>query len=214
MSLRSLQERLQELYEIDPGHCIEDFLITDPDLARSLDTSRRPRETPEKLLVRQCGDDLHVSLYLDAGVLGSVPPTRHEKPSNLDMARYCIALEGVSHFLFLVWNAQQGRAVTAMEMELQGEVDKFITVTTGNGMRNIAEVHRWLFSAYQLRPELDLEERDRYRDANNYAAKYCRWLSQEFLHRQRHREMVNELRRFYRRARGDKLQRIIALQSA
>ena len=42
------------------------------------------------------------------------------------MECFCLALEGVSHFLYLIWNASFDRSVTLLEMELQAEIDKFV----------------------------------------------------------------------------------------
>src|SRR5437762_13493477 len=36
------------------------------------------------------------------------------------------ALEGVSHFLYLAWNAGHDRPVSLLELEMQAEVDKYV----------------------------------------------------------------------------------------
>ncbi|RRQ22585.1 hypothetical protein [Thiohalobacter thiocyanaticus] len=60
MQLRYLQSLLEQLYEIDIGLDVEDFLITDRRLAALLDRSPRPRDIPEKLLIEQSGEDVDV----------------------------------------------------------------------------------------------------------------------------------------------------------
>jgi hypothetical protein len=66
-------------------------------------------------------------------------------------------------------------------------------------------LHGWLFDATRLDPDLDDEERERYRRANRYAAKYCRTLDRaDDAARQR------ELRRFYRLSQRSKLAHIDA----
>ena len=42
-----------------------------------------------------------------------------------NLADYCTALEGVSHFHYLVWSLARGRNVSLLELELQAEVDKY-----------------------------------------------------------------------------------------
>lgn len=209
MSLRSLQDRLQTIYEVDPGHRVEDYVITDRVLAERLENSENARPTKEKLLIWQRGEDLRMSLYLDPAVLASIK-VHHPSPDAEQLAAYCVAIEGVSHFMYLAWHAQHGRSVTAMEMELQAEIDKFITVTQrwADCVERQYALRYWLFDNVSYDNELSGSERSRYEDANLYAGKYCRWLQHRYLRQNRHQELLNELRRFYRRSRTDKLRHI------
>ena len=50
-------------------------------------------------------------------------PMRALDESNL--ADYCTALEGVSHFHYVTWSAGCARNVSLLELELQAEVDKY-----------------------------------------------------------------------------------------
>ncbi len=36
------------------------------------------------------------------------------------------ALEGVSHFVYLAWNAGHDKPVSLLELEMQAEVDKYV----------------------------------------------------------------------------------------
>lgn len=209
MPLTALQNRLQSIYEVDPGHRVEDYVITDPVLADRLDSSVNARATQEKLLIWQRGEDLRMSLYMDPEILASIK-VHQSRPDARHLTAYCVAIEGVSHFMYLAWHARHGRNVTAMEMELQAEIDKFVTVLQRWGAcadRQHA-LRKWLFDDVAYDEKLTMSERDRYQDANSYAGKYCRWLQHEYLHQHRHQELLNELRRFYRRSRADKLRHI------
>jgi len=212
MSLSTLQNNLQGIYEVDPGHRVEDFVITDPHMAKQLDQSSNVRTPQEKLLIWQRGQDLRMSLYFDQSVLDALKKYQCTQPSSRHLSDYCVAIEGVSHFLFVTWNARYGRHVTPMEMELQAEVDKFITVTQrwAGCSETQHALRTWLFENVAFDEELTADERTRYQHANSYAAKYCRWLQYEYLHQRRHRELLTELRRFYRMSRTDKLRRIEA----
>ena len=44
-----------------------------------------------------------------------------------NVADYWTALEGVSHFTYYAWNAARDKPVSLFELELQAEVDKFVT---------------------------------------------------------------------------------------
>ena len=43
-----------------------------------------------------------------------------------NVADYWTALEGVSHFLYLAWNAGHDKPVSLLELEMQAEVDKYV----------------------------------------------------------------------------------------
>lgn len=202
--LNALQKRLEQLYDIRIQHNVEDFVFSDPELARKLDTSVNARETREKLLMCQQGDDLELSLYLAPEIKDLITADRFA----LDARRgvdLCCAIEGVSHFLCVAWNAQHRRNVTLLELEIQAEIDKYITFDEFIRPRGYATLRRWLFERVTYDEGLLEHERQRYRDANRYAGKYCGQLATRFLRPDRRPQMLVELRRFYRESQAGKL---------
>src|SRR5690554_3826609 len=103
MRLNALQKLLERIYRVEVRLDVEDFLITDPELARQLDTSINPRESKEKLLVSQQGDQLDLALFLDASVMARLseddPLVSLHSENFVD---FLLAVEGVSHFLYLI----------------------------------------------------------------------------------------------------------------
>ncbi|MBP1152105.1 MULTISPECIES: hypothetical protein [Methylocaldum] len=213
MRLNVLQKLLERIYRIEVDLDVEDFLITDPDLARRLDTSINPRESKEKLLVSQQDDHLDLALFLDASVLARLtdddPLVSLHSENFID---FLLAVEGVSHFLYLIWNAGVERGVTLMELEMQAEVDKFVTATSlwkRQGKSLVpSELRYCLFEAPAYDAALDQVQRQRYEDANHYAGKYCLRLETRYLKKARAGEMMEELRRFYRLTQGEKIRLI------
>ena len=211
--LNRLQHRLETIYEVDLTDQVADFLITDPDVACALDTSVNARQSREKLLVQEDGDDLRVGLYLDRDVVDRLQrddPSRDLHNANLDT--FCLAMEGVSHFLYIAYNAQHERAVSLMELELQAEIDKYVSIASlldeqGQGYKD-RRLRTWLFEDVSYDQELNAHQLYRYQQANSYAARYCEWLSCQYPDRRRHSDMLNELRRFYRKTQGQKMHRI------
>ena len=210
MPLDALQAQLEAIYQVDLAHRVDDFLITDAELANRLDTSPNPRAAREKLLVQQQGDDLNLSLYIDPDVIealggGDAVTELHDD----NLAAFCTALEGVSHFLYLGWNATNDRSVTQLELELQAEVDKYVSILTlveRQGERCTREqLHQWLFAAVSFDPALDAVQLERYRTANRFAARYCERLNTTYLRRDRRTEMYAELRSFYRETQAGKI---------
>lgn len=209
-----MQRRLLDLYEIERVADVRRFVTTDRAFVEAVEGPRH-RPSTEKLLVAQDAAGLSVSLYLDAGVLarldaeGGLDALTHRSVEDFwDVA------EGVSHFTMLAWCAAHDRAVSALEMELQAEVDKFVLAAIAARAERpnhaLLPLHRLQFDHAQFDPALAGDEHERYTTANRYAKRYCRELA-ERLAAERHEDVRTELRRFYRLSREDKFRRIAAL---
>lgn len=209
--LAELQQHLSDIYQLGGQHDVRDYLITDPSLAQILGRDAMLKNTDESLLVSQDDDGIALSLFLDRDML-----ERLEAARPLDRLRAEVlddlwkVLEGISHFNCVVWKASQDRNVTLLELELQGEVDKFVTtmlMALGQSDRKLLDgMHGWLFDNVRFHGQLDEEQKRRYRSANDYAARFC--------HRLRGRLLADargafaELRRFYRLQLPDKISHI------
>jgi hypothetical protein len=207
-----LQFELERLYGVSAGYDVADFLISDPVLAGQLDTGQGARISDEKLLVRETEDGLEMSLYLANSVLNCLDG--RNPLHTLDLANlqaFLLALEGVSHFLYVAWNAGQGKPITLFELELQAEVDKYaacaLLMKRQGGAVPTEQLARTLFQNVSYDPALSDEALDRYRYANQYASQYCRHLAQRYAGDATH-DMQSELRRFYRLPQADKVSRI------
>ncbi len=132
-----------------------------------------------------------------------------------NLADYCTALEGVSHFHYLMWNLTRNRRVSLLELELQAEVDKYASaltlMTRQRGGYFPAMLHARLFHHVAFLPCLDAAARRRYEEANRHAARYCRELEERYLRsrRQRPEAWVAELRRFFRRGHQEKIRQLV-----
>jgi hypothetical protein len=213
MLLNRLQGHLESIYEVKSGYRVTDFLINDPGLARRLDSTPNARDIPEKLLIRQDGDSVDLGLYLDPDLLQRLDaddPTESLHGKNLH--DFWMALEGISHFLYLTWNALHERSVTLLEMELQAEVDKYIlaALLIGRQMRGLVPkaLYRHLFEYARFDERLNEAERHRYRSANYFAGRFCAYIEKEFLQPGARSGLVNTLRRFYRLNQHRKIETI------
>lgn len=210
--VQRMQGMLESVYEIEAGYRATDFLITNAALARSLQAAAEaPPE--EQLLVVQGGDDALISLYLEEALLERLAardPWRTLSGENL--ADYCLALEGVSHFVYLAWNARHDRPVTRRDLELQAEVDKFVTalvlLARQHGSAPGAALHDSLFRRVRFRATLDDEGRALYREVNELAARYCADLLRGHRQPALRQGLWRNLRRFYRLAHHQKLAHI------
>jgi hypothetical protein len=202
--LARLQRGLEQLYRVDTQVAVEDFLI-DADAREAFGPVRHPRE---QLLVSQRDDELELALFVDRDVLANLE--RHDPVDGLDhrnLDDFLLTVEGVSHFVYLVWRARADRAVSALELELQAEVDKYVTtlLTMESAGRVPAELARQLFGDVEFADDLDDEESVRYRVANENAHRYSESLHRRYVQSRRIDGMLRELRRFYRLTLADKL---------
>ena len=99
----------------------------------------------------------------------------------------------------------------ALELELQAEVDKFVTtalLAQEQGkfalMRNL---HKLLFDEVVYQPTRNRLERERYELATSYAARFCRRL----LERVARDNGSSQLRKFYRLGQAEKMSYIHTL---
>ena len=212
MLLRELQGMLAGLYDAPAQHDVHDFLITDAAQAAALQGAARAPATDEQLLLVEDEEGVELTLYVDRAVLERLVercPLRALGDANL--ADYCTALEGVSHFHYLVWSAVRERHVSLLELELQAEVDKYASalrlLLAQRAGRFPDELYGRLFEGVSFLPTLAPEERSRCEEAHRYAARFCRRLEERFLRRRQARPeaMVAELRSFYRLGRHAKL---------
>jgi hypothetical protein len=210
MVLESMQHQLQSIYDLNLTCQVNDYLITDRFQAARLDTSQGRRDTTEKLLVCQDQDELQISLYLAEELLSLLSENNPFDCLNAhNLEAFCTALEGVSHFIYLTWNASHDRPVSQLEMELQAEVDKFaaiVSLANGQGESiQLQELNNWLFHYCSFDPALQPDELERYQAANFYAAQFCSRLQMHSIESGSNEISYKELRRFYRKRHLDKL---------
>ena len=209
--LEALQQQLSEIYQVAHAHDVRDYLITDPVLARAIGQQAMLTNTEETLLVSEDDEGLALSLFLDGELLArleSSNPLAKLRAESLD--DLWKVLEGVSHFHCVAWKAMQDRKVSLLELELQGEIDKYVTtvlLALGQSDRALSRrLHGWLFDDVRFHAELDGDQYERYRSANDYAARYCHRLRRQLVNNAE--RALDELRDFYRMQLSEKISHI------
>jgi hypothetical protein len=201
--LTRLQLGLEALYRVETRLDVEAFVI-DERQRESSGVARAPRE---QLLVRESDDELSMALFVDAKAIENLE--RHDPADGLhaaNFADFCLAVEGVSHFVYLALCAAIERRVSALELELQAEVDKFACCVLMDP--DAADLRRRLFHDVRFAEDLEPGERERYRTANDEADRYAGALQRQFVDPDRLGDMLDDLRRFYRLGLRGKLSHI------
>jgi hypothetical protein len=210
--LRDLQALLAGIYDVPQPLDVADFLLTD---RGQLPPGLPAGDADEQVVVIDAEGAAAIGVYVDAAVLerlGAADPRRALHGGNL--ADYWTALEGVSHFLYLAWHGGHDRGVSLLELELQAEIDKYVSsvwlLRAQDPARFPAEVHRLLFERTRIDARLTAERRELYAEAQRHAARFCRRLARVLhpAHCASGRPVLAELRRFYRYSREAKLQHI------
>jgi hypothetical protein len=141
--------------------------------------------------------------------LAKHPPTQGLTPENFEA--YCIALEGVSHFVLYAFRASHDLPVSALELELQAEVDKFVSswlLLEEQGLTREAggsQLAKRIFDGYVLRPEVAEDEVDRYHTASRAARGYCTKLVKLYARDSGRERLESDVRRYYRQGLAEKL---------
>lgn len=209
--LRQLQQQLSDLYQVGTGHDVRDFLITDARLAQAIAGDAMLASTNETLLMHENDGTMSLSLFLERELLDRLEsrnPLEDLQADQLDDLWKVV--EGLSHFNCMVWKASHDRAVSLLELELQAEIDKFVaTMQLAIEQRDshlLNRLHTWLFDEVSFCDGLDVEQLDRYRAANEYAARFCNGLRDRLIANDQ--LAIAELRQFYRLSLTDKISHI------
>jgi hypothetical protein len=209
MLLSRLQDLIGGIYDVRVAHDVYDFLVTD---RARLPGCARGGTADEELIVAEPADgndELVMSLYLDPKLLERLARANPLTCLHAGNVADCwTALEGVSHFLYLAWNAGHDRRVSLLELEMQAEVDKYVVshwlLRRQFPDRFPAELRRILFERTRLDPRLPQTRARMYREASRYAEKFCRRLERTLARTRGRRAedgdpaVLAELRRFYR----------------
>jgi hypothetical protein len=216
--LRGLQTLLGRLYDVDLPYDVYDFLVTDRGAVGAATNERR--ELDEVLLLAETTDGAGagVALYLDPQVLSRLEAADpHQALTEHNLADYCTALEGVSHFVYSTWGLHRDLPVSLLELEMQAEVDKyaitvFLLAAQQQGQSYPAQVHARLFDRVSFDARLEPDQYERYRTAHRCAAHYCRRLERRFVNRGKPKieAMVRDLRSFFRLRHTAKLRHALA----
>lgn len=191
--LLEIQKKIERLYGLSGIPSIEDFLIQQDQL-ENLTLGSRPQ-----VLFYQQAKEVSIGVYLGQDL------TQKVENQILTFEEYTILVEEISHFLYLFWNIHNGKKIQLLDIEVQGEIDKFLIFADQMGFSQ--ELVERLFGKYLLRPNLPKQDIERYHRAHQ--------LGQRFVHKivkMKKDQLLSFLRTFYRQgsiARISQLQKLV-----
>ncbi|OGQ22789.1 MAG: hypothetical protein A3I05_01845 [Deltaproteobacteria bacterium RIFCSPLOWO2_02_FULL_44_10] len=160
----------------------------------------------ETLFVREEENAVELGLYIAPEIL------QHLEDHRASLDDIACATEGISHFLYIVDRASKNQSCTLLELELQAEVDKFLSLhhLALTSHQSCDSLFRQLFENFTYDDALTTEEKNRYQTAHHLAAHYCHYLQERYFHPLRKAELAEEARRFFQKRFPEKMKYLIA----
>jgi hypothetical protein len=181
-----VQRDIQRFYRLEEAPPVGPFLRTIPESDR------------EAVRIRDA-DDGAVEIEILAPALSDTP----------DLDSVCQLIEGVSHFVYVADRARRELPTTQLELELQAEIDKYVLLVFGDGRFDASAaraIHPRLYESVRFCHPEGTEAGDRYRLANDLAARMVRRLEAIYAQKGRFTELREALSRFYRMGQTGKIQ--------
>jgi hypothetical protein len=171
-AISKIDRALKRLYNLQSPLQAEDFLLRRP-YASSVEQAPPGAlyiepPTPEE-------DTLSMGIYLNPTVQTALDtfPQWNGLWNAQQFAAFGLAAEEVSHFHYVAHHAPQGRGVSQLELELQGEIDKFLLTFYAKPRDEKSDPFQELlenfFKHFHFEQRLDPEQRERYEQANRLA---------------------------------------------
>lgn len=192
-----IQARLHRTYAIEEAPPVGEFIV---------EAEGADRET---VRVREGDGELEVEVALPRSALASARPTLDE---------LCQVVEGVSHFLYLAERARRELPTTQLELEIQAEVDKYVVLVLGEVLHAGAALdparsramRARLFDRVVFFHGEGTEHGERYRVANDAAARVAHGLERDLVRSGRVDPARAFLRRFYAAGQREKMELVRA----
>ena len=122
------ERRIARRYDLELALPLRDFLLQDSDVLATL--ADAADDTEELVLLREGDDALDFTLYLSHDLCRRATRAlvrRDLADGGLDAV--CTLIEGISHGVCLLWHARHGRQLSALDLELQAEIDKYLLLS-------------------------------------------------------------------------------------
>lgn len=174
--LREVENFLTSYYGFEPTTTAASFLMEKEHVAESLKTSENAAPRAAVCIQETSCDisedsELFIGIYFESELIESIMsenPLRSLNYKNLDA--FCVLIEELSHFHLIFQRALQNREVSQLELEWQGEVDKFlfsaIMLLRQQGNPHLHQLRNVLYD------KPDLVNHQRYEAANKLAAQF------------------------------------------
>lgn len=205
-AIRKIDEAIKTLYNLEHSQNAVDFLVRQPAVPT------QGKEVHGSLYLMPEGEDVSIGIYLHPIVREELSDFRRWNQdvwTESQRHAFVTATEEVSHFNYFLYHAEKGRAISQFELELQGEIDKFMLLffspnkkTSGQKFESLFET---LFSKFRYAQGLTIEEKERYENAHIFGKKFILGIKKSLDTREGVLKAVEHLRKFYRLSSAEKV---------
>jgi len=170
-AVTKIDRALKEVYRLQLDYRAEEFLLEKPPTLK---------EKKGALYIQANeGDNKNLSLgiHFSPSVSSELSSFESWKThwTKSQTAAFAVAAEEVSHFLYLLYHLNNGRPVTQLELETQGEIDKFLLIYFAKKEKTkdyFFEILEHIFFQFRLSENLTEEEKERYFQASHDAKRF------------------------------------------
>jgi hypothetical protein len=203
LKIETLQRELEDLYRLPPADSVGRFLVTSREIREYVPGDAGPGP---QVLIQEARGEIRLAVHLGEEILRRLGQAREGEP---DLADFLSAAEEVSHFLYLVWSVGNRRPVTLLDVEMQGEIDKFLLASLH--FRDEPALFQRIFHGARVDAALTASLRRRYEEATRLGWRFCRaWRERVSVSHALHRAL-EWLRRFYRMNSRARLAHVMCL---
>ncbi len=207
MLLENIKNNLEQLYDINIGINISDYLYKD--------YKALPNDGGVNIVLDPEEDVLRLNIHFHPHYLKILEDESFiEKLTGKNIIYYYVFAEEVSHLVYLYWKCGINDIslvdVSRLELELQGKIDRYILLmdffikqnegTIPTGMKNV------LFDKIPQR--FENHKREIYVKANLFAKEYCSVIEHNFILKKDVSGLLRDARRLYNYNERDKLNHI------
>ena len=167
MMIDKIYKYLCSLYNLEPKHIPSNFLMNH--VPKNL-IGIGDRFNREAVFAVKRADSWNIGIYINPEILNRI-----NNGENNSVDDICCAIEGVSHFIYLLNHIEKHQKCSMLELELQAEVDKFVVLSASARFKPyfVKKHFEELFDSPEFSNELSQTELIRYKDANALALQYC-----------------------------------------
>ncbi len=213
----TIDRAIKQLYNLESPHRAENFLI-EPNSPKAKTIPVEPVSDQQAAVIIKIYDNdaenVDLGIYFGDKIKADLSRMETLEPAqwpHLEMHALSVATEEISHFHYLVDRFQAEQRVTQLELELQGEIDKFLLIfylvqqTMGESRPLFETIFEKVFYRFTWAGNLTNEQKQRYEQANVQARQFVKNFGDTMWGRRSQEQCLEYLRHFYRLTQSEKL---------
>lgn len=162
--LDQIEKRLSVMSGFENPHSAKDFVV--------------PNKEKNCLLIKEENQNAEIAIYLSEAILGRFKAAEFPRDFSLEaFPDLSVLVEELSHFNFYCAKAIEDQTVSALEMEVQAEMDKFIFALDcleEINQKNLEhQLFEQLFETSSVGEWVGFSDKERYEEANRITKNLC-----------------------------------------